>query len=462
MATGGISQVSSLESALLCGICLSEFDATLRRPLILPKCGHTFCRICVKNLAARGEVLCPSCRCRYQDVDPDELPINFNVQCLASSDRPFPTWTKYSGNRDTDCQAHGVRLAFWCKTCETAACGECLFEQHPKPEHNTCRIHEVIQQIKGLAETLSQESCLEIVVRLGETIRGALSYVSDLQEAAHLLQETARVNRSALAAQDLPSITSVFESAKAVKQRVSALDRSEEQSNRSGLTSLSSVPATRPAILALSDNGSLGRVDVEEKGIHLYSLRPPSTAYSVAIKLNVLTACVSKESPQVFLDISAGERRLGRVYIRLEGHLKRAQQFMALCLGNLGFSYRNSRFDGISERGQPGAYLRGGIIRGGGTRGGGPHGWAGVGGPLPRPLRRWAKPKAAGQVCGVGGEEQKRFGSLFAICLKDNPEDTFKCPFGIVTEGLQVLEVASRHDPFNVVHISECGIVIPL
>lgn len=122
-------------------------------------------------------------------------------------------------------------------------------------------------------------------MRLGEAIRGALSYVSDLQEAAHLLQETARVNRSALAAQDLPSITSVFESAKAVKQRVSALDRSEEQSNRSGLTSLSSVPATRPAILALSDNGSLGRVDVEEKGIHLYSLRPPSTAYSVAIKV---------------------------------------------------------------------------------------------------------------------------------------------------------------------------------
>lgn len=122
-------------------------------------------------------------------------------------------------------------------------------------------------------------------MRLGETIRGTLNYVSDLQEAAHLLQETARVSRSALAAQDLPSITSVFESAKTVKQRVSALDRSEEQSNRSALASLATLPTTRPAILALSDNGYLGRVEVEEKGIHLYSLRPPSTAYSVAMKV---------------------------------------------------------------------------------------------------------------------------------------------------------------------------------
>ncbi|XP_042868337.1 RING finger protein 207-like [Penaeus japonicus] len=472
MATGGTSQMSLMESALVCGICLSEFDATLRRPLILPKCGHTYCRICVKNLAAHGEVTCPSCRCLYQGCRPRSPSYQFQCSVFSQLDSHFqcgsrnlpidadisppPPSFQYTESRDTDCKAHGVRLAFWCKTCETAACGECLFEQHPRPDHNTCRIQEVVKQIKDLAEKLSQESCVDIVVRLGEAIRGTLGYLSDLQEAAHLLQETARVNLSAMAAQDLLSITSVYETAKSVRQRVSALDRSQDQRDNSTALASSKAASTRPAILALSDNGSLARVQVEEKGIHLYSLRPPSTAYSVAIKLNVLTACVSKESPTVFLDISAGERRLGRIYIILEGKMRRAQQFMSLCLGNLGFSYRNTRFDGLSERGQPGEYIRGGDYQGRGGHGGEALmdnlEWGGT----------WVKPKAAGQVCGVGGEEQRKFGSLFAICLKDNPEDTFKCPFGVVTEGLQVLEVASRHDPFNVVHINDCGVMIPL
>lgn len=110
--------------------------------------------------------------------------------------------------------------------------------------------------------------------------------MSDLQEVAHLLQETKRVSRNAKAASDIASITSVFESTKLLQQRVSALDRSSQQESRPLSASLDAPTTTsRPSILALSDNGSLARVEVEKKGIHIYCLQPPSTAYSVAIKV---------------------------------------------------------------------------------------------------------------------------------------------------------------------------------
>lgn len=452
--------INNPESALTCGICLSDFDAGHRRPLILPRCGHTFCRICIKDIAARGEIVCPHCRVKYPNSEVDDLPINFNIQCLAAAPTSFSSLKILSSTQSkvedegSKCPEHQVRLSFWCTSCEVAACGECLFENHPKPSHHISRIQEVVMQVKEKAEILSRESAVEVVKRLGESVLRTLRDVSDMQEAAHLLHETGRLNRTVQVANDLASITSAFEAAKAVKGRVTALDYSLQEGSRKPRSE--SIIATRPAILALSDNGCLAKVQVEKMGIHVYCLQSASTAYSVAIKLGILISCLSKEAPVVFLDIKAGERKLGRVYITLTGTMRRAQQFVALCLGTLGPSYRGTKFDGLSEKGQPGEYIRGGDYQG----------RAGMGGEsLMDNLEwggSWTKAKKAGQVCGIGGEVDRRFGALFAICLRDNPEDTFRSPFGIVTQGLDVLEVATRHNPFNVVHISDCGVLIAL
>ncbi|XP_071514144.1 uncharacterized protein [Panulirus ornatus] len=453
-----VNQRAGSDAALCCGICMVAFDAGFRRPLILSRCGHTFCRLCIKDLATRAsDIICPSCRCKYENTDPDSFPINFNIQCLAAACKVFPTLTPEMENNGNLCAEHEIRLAFWCNSCEAALCGECLYEAHPRPTHTICRIQEVVEQVKERARVMAEQSNKDTVVCLGRSLSRTLQDVSDVQEAAHLLQETGRVNRLAHAAQDLASITSVFEASKAVNQRVATL--SAGQGGAGGDVASIYIERTltsRPNILALSDSGGLAPVTVEEKGIHIFSLRPTSTAYSVAIKLNVLMSCVRKDQPLAFLDIKAGERRLGRLYITLEGTMRRAQQFMALCLGSLGPTYRGTRFDGMSERGLPGEFVRGGDYQG----------RAGLGGEAVMDNLewdgQWSKPKAAGQVCGVGGEDQKKFGALFAICLRDNPEDTFRCPFGKVCQGLDVLEVACRHEPFSKVHVADCGVLIPL
>ncbi|XP_045131948.1 E3 ubiquitin-protein ligase TRIM32-like isoform X1 [Portunus trituberculatus] len=314
-----------LEAAVICPICLKEYDAEFRRPLLLSSCGHTFCRSCVKNLVCdKATIVCPCCRHEYKDAEVDNFPVNFSIQILASSTKNQQKMKLPSAH---ECQDHGVRVAFWCRSCEVPACGECLFDGHPRPTHAICKINDVIKEVKTRAEELVKESREETAGLLGDLLSRVVRGISDLQEAGHILQESGRLRRIAQDSKTLSSITRAFESAKSVKQRVQALRNCEEADTRL---------EERPVVVALSETGGLSKVKVEEKGIHIYSLRPSSTAYTVAIKMSVLLECVSKDHPEVFLDLRAGERPLGRVYITLWGHMRRAQQFMALCLGTYG------------------------------------------------------------------------------------------------------------------------------
>ncbi|XP_063852671.1 tripartite motif-containing protein 59-like [Scylla paramamosain] len=343
------------EEALTCSVCLKQYDSEFRRPLMLPACGHTFCRSCVKGLACEGVgVVCPCCRREYKDTDVDSFPINFSVEILASSTKNQQKMKPVPVN---ECQEHGVRYAFWCRFCEVPACGECLFDGHPRPSHAICRITDVVKEIKSRAEELVEQSSEETVGFLGDLLNRVVRGISDLQEAGHILQEVGRLKRTAQDSKTLSSITKAFESAKGVRQRVQALRNCEEPHDSIRI-------GDRPVVVALSETGGLAKVKVEERGIHIYSLRSSSTAYTVAVKMSVLLGCVKKDHPLVFLDLRAGDRPLGRVYIELWGHMKRAQQFMALCLGTYGPSYRDTRFDGVSSRGEAGEYVRGGDYSG--------------------------------------------------------------------------------------------------
>lgn len=45
-----------------CTVCRRDYNARRRLPLILPSCGHTFCRLCLLELEEeKGRFRCPSC-----------------------------------------------------------------------------------------------------------------------------------------------------------------------------------------------------------------------------------------------------------------------------------------------------------------------------------------------------------------------------------------------------------------
>ena len=53
---------------IICSICNSEYDETIKIPLILSKCGHTYCQICLLNLINDNSLICPNDNTLYQDV----------------------------------------------------------------------------------------------------------------------------------------------------------------------------------------------------------------------------------------------------------------------------------------------------------------------------------------------------------------------------------------------------------
>lgn len=164
---------------------------------------------------------------------------------------------------------------------------------------------------------------------------------------------------------------------------------------------------------------------------------------------------VPSPAPEVFLELEVAGVVLGRVHIRLWGHLKRAHHFLALCLGTFGPSYQGAKFRAVERKGQPGENLRGGdypAVDGSGTTCQGVMTGLEWGGRHVGPVKR-------GLVGGAGGGCYES-NALFNICLKDKPQGKMSCPFGEVVSGLSVVCRAAYHHPLEKVTISATGLVL--
>lgn len=157
----------------------------------------------------------------------------------------------------------------------------------------------------------------------------------------------------------------------------------------------------------------------------------------------------------MFLDVAADEHLLGRVYIKLWGHLRRAHHFLALCMGTLGPSYRGSKFHGVAKRGSMGETLAGGryltddgdncvetLVEG--LEWGGPY----------------IREKTAGLVVAASGGKPEQ-DAFFHICTRDHPGRKFACAFGEVSAGMEVIHKAVSLLPSHAIKVMECGLVLP-
>lgn len=49
------------DNALACPVCKIDYDSVMKRPILLPGCGHTFCSICVRERSVPC-LECPICK----------------------------------------------------------------------------------------------------------------------------------------------------------------------------------------------------------------------------------------------------------------------------------------------------------------------------------------------------------------------------------------------------------------
>lgn len=150
---------------------------------------------------------------------------------------------------------------------------------------------------------------------------------------------------------------------------------------------------------------------------------------------------------EVFLELSAGGRCLGRVYINLWCHMRQAQQFLTLCMGTLGPSLLGTK---ASEKVRNVIVFRSAVDRNNqsapqallmGLEWGGQH----------------SKTESEGLITGMAGNN----GIAFGICTQGQTNAAMNAPFGNVVTGLEAAKEAFQHNPVTEVTITDCGIVLP-
>nr|XP_045597131.1 uncharacterized protein LOC123757498 isoform X2 [Procambarus clarkii] len=182
-----------MEDLLTCTVCCEQYHEKHRHPVLLPRCGHSFCRPCVAFLVKNGCVICPSCRMDQRVETAEHLPTEFSLLAITSVQQV---------TRMETCERHQVKLSFWCRTCSEAACGECLFEDHPTHSHKVLKATTYIGEMKDSVSAIASKfvEALDLrerwyhqqVFRCTKTINDAIRTLSvlrrDLEDARELMK----------------------------------------------------------------------------------------------------------------------------------------------------------------------------------------------------------------------------------------------------------------------------------
>ncbi|KAK7041981.1 hypothetical protein SK128_018293 [Halocaridina rubra] len=502
------------EVDLGCSVCQDSYSDT-RIPRNLG-CGHAVCTSCAEQLINSNRK-CPECRRPIYAFMTSTLPVNYPLLRLARSltNRTLaPLQVPLSpsasnartGPKDAgECAAHASRMKSRCMTCNVWVCKDCLVMDHIVPPEGSCAIlpldqaledmkkaHKenistmlhTIQELKNMigkhiteveankrvhnnaASNLRSvlQGELDIIQDLDSVIKKATDKLSEIEGwvnslkkceegivQAHTVRELANAK---LAVRDC--VTTVQGHVSTEHERFSQpsilLPRFRNQSLRGALQ-------MAKAMYVVDDSGQCkrwARISVHDCLLHLHALDtqspPPS---SVIFSYESIREMVPQQDASAFMDLGWGGETFGRVYMRMYGDTPRAKQFLALCSGEMGPSYRGTHFFDAFRVGEPGEIIRGGDYENDdGTGGVAIVEDIEVGGV-------YLQDAIEGLLVGAHTRQPERL-SVFGIILKAYPFRKTDTGFGVITNGIGTLKSVSRHKPITDVAVVNCGLAIPI
>ncbi|XP_069940791.1 uncharacterized protein [Cherax quadricarinatus] len=265
MSSGGSDAI--LDNGLTCSVCLESYNEQERRPLLLPACGHTFCKNCLMDIAARdpdaGGLQCAACRKPQPVKDVQDLPVNYSLlevarlDALNSSQEKLLQKDAQQMKKMDVCSEHASRLAFWCVTCEVAACGECLFEEHPRPDHHLVKIQDQLVRLQEMVKIRSSRVTTQLEIAAEENVHLLMvtfvNLVENLRQRRIIegLLKQARVVRTC--ASDVNDLTSF----NVVNKAIMVLQREFEKAQITTPTQVSvSVPLSKSTVSSSSNTAT--------------------------------------------------------------------------------------------------------------------------------------------------------------------------------------------------------------
>ena len=71
-----------MDELLTCSVCCETYTEKDRNPVVLPRCGHSFCRPCMMLIETGGCVLCPTCRTDQRIGSVASLPTEYTLLAI--------------------------------------------------------------------------------------------------------------------------------------------------------------------------------------------------------------------------------------------------------------------------------------------------------------------------------------------------------------------------------------------
>ncbi|XP_069163397.1 peptidyl-prolyl cis-trans isomerase-like [Procambarus clarkii] len=203
------------------------------------------------------------------------------------------------------------------------------------------------------------------------------------------------------------------------------------------------------------DGRRSARITLQDGQLYLHPLlRQPTPAHTHTLQESEVMGVLEPSCTLAFLDLGWAGSTRGRVTIQLTPDTPLARQFVLLCTGQRGHTYRNTKLLQVWDKGEPGECVRGGDYESNDGRGGAPL--------LPDLQGQY---RGSGQAGAVGAwyEPGDPTSAQFIIITRDNQDgDQWSDVFGDVVSGLDVVRAAVNHSDITEVTVVDCGVVLPL
>ncbi|XP_069180708.1 uncharacterized protein [Procambarus clarkii] len=204
------------------------------------------------------------------------------------------------------------------------------------------------------------------------------------------------------------------------------------------------------------DGRRSARITLQDGQLYLHPLlRQPTPAHAHTIQESDVVGVLDPSCTLAFLDLGWAGSTRGRVTIRLTPDTPVARQFVLLCTGQRGHTFRNTKLLGVEYKGYPGEYVVGGEYESNDGKGGAPL--------LPDLRGRYRQSGQAGAVRSWWWPLEGPRSAQFAIATRDRQAGhQWPYVFGDVVSGLDVVRAAVNHSDITEVTVVDCGVVLPL
>ncbi|KAK7075974.1 hypothetical protein SK128_005124 [Halocaridina rubra] len=427
-----------MEDILLCDLCMEEFAPGAHDPLVL-LCGHTYCRKCLNEVGEEGSFLCPACRKPHCDVS--ELPVNYKLLSGIASQK----------SKVEICDNHGDSMNYWCQDCQARVCVLCIISHHHRHMvviDKAFYFKKRLALLKSRVQQWRKDSEGRMLRKLQSLFWEFKNWFCDKdifsraeRDVDNLLTEL----KDGFEPDSLAVVSSKIENITLKVEEVCFMEGLESEINQ------------MQAVKKITNSYYVQNVDGKQSMLLWQDGKLRMTSFSQTL---LGTELLFKMPSEVYLDLSINGVPIGSVIIQPWYHLRRAQQFAALCMGTFGASYLGTSFTEVRYPDQPGELLAGGYYIASCTRN-------------TRQLSAsdlMADLEWGGEVSGDFCEGRvfasiinkmpiSSGSSTFGICVRTKPGCSLNCPFGEVVSGLDVVKKAVKHWPVNEVEIVGCGMI---